>query len=121
MRINSVSRNYQHTVFVKGCGVKIGIFSQQPTIGDIFDRLWNNYTQHIVTVSNEKNDNNISINDVNLFLASILVMGLSPQPAIEDYFANDSQGIFGNLWIQQHFSRHSYNNLCTSIHITTMI
>lgn len=64
---------------LQGCGVKRGIFTQEPTVGDIFDRLWKDCSEQIVTTSKSRGSN-IEVKDINLLLASTLVMSLTPQP-----------------------------------------
>ncbi len=56
------------------------------------------------------------LDDINLYLASLLVMGLTPEPSIEDYFKHDERGIFGSLWMQQSFSRDKWKEMNQHIH-----
>jgi len=58
-----------------------------------------------------------NVDDINLFLASQLVMGLTPQPSLEDYFKNDSDSIFGSNWMKNRFTAKWWTNLNTHIHI----
>lgn len=102
---------------LSGCGIKRGILSDSNDTAAIFDLLWKDCSEHILSYSQNRGLENASISDINLVLASSLVMGLSPQPTIKDYFATDKQGIFGNLWMQQHFSRDKYSTIYASIHI----
>ena len=62
---------------------------------------------------------NWKLADINLFLASQLVMGLTPEPSIENYFQQDSMGIFGSLWMQESFSRDKWTELNQHIHFDT--
>jgi len=39
-----------------------------------------------------------------VYLSAILITGLTPEPAIEDYFKRDLNGIFGSTWMQQHLT-----------------
>lgn len=64
-------------------------FSPNITIGKIFDVLWNQMTESILQTTAIR-ESNFSLENLNLFLASTLVMGLAPEPEIEDYFYNDS-------------------------------
>jgi hypothetical protein len=57
-----------------------------------------------------------TVDDINLYLASQLVMGLTPEPSIEDYFKHDERGIFGSLWMQETFSRDKWTNMNQNIH-----
>lgn len=68
-------------------------------------------------ISNVRDQQSLNIKDINLFLASTLVMGLASQPTIDDYFYHDPQGIAGNLWMQQHFTKNKWYNIHTSVHI----
>ena len=54
--------------------------------------------------------------DINLFLASQLVMGLTPQPSLDDYFKNDSNDIFGSNWMKDRFTAKWWTSLNTHIH-----
>ena len=45
--------------------------------------------------------------NLNLYLAALLVIGLTPQSSFDNYFKEDADGIFGSTWMQQHFTRHN--------------
>jgi len=103
--------------WIDNVGPKMNLFSNNSTISSIFDTLWKDCSELILNSTNQRENNRFSINDINLLLASTLVMGMVPQPSIEDYFKHDSFGIFGNLWMQQHFTKHIWCDLHTSVHI----
>jgi hypothetical protein len=93
-------------------GVLVNKLPKDATIGKIWDVVWANASTHIAEYSSAKEGEEITAAYVNLFLASKLVMGLVPQPEVELYFSGDDRGIFGNVWLQQRFSRdrwHWYN------------
>lgn len=98
-------------------GPKRSVFSKSTTSGAIFDQLWNNCTDLLLTSTNARENNAFSDKDINLLLASLLVMGLSSQPSIKDYFVHDSRGIFGNLWMQQHYTEHIWYFTYSHIHV----
>ena len=63
----------------------------------IFDVVWSNMSEQILTTTLLKEtDQKWTLDDINTYLASILVMGLTSQPSVEDYFQQDSRGIFGS-------------------------
>lgn len=105
------------TTYTTGCGPRRGIFSENPSTADIFDMLWKDCSELILSTSQAREHEDFDIEDINLFLASTLVMGLAPQPTIEDYFVQDPTGIFGNLWMQQHFTKPTWSKLHSFIHI----
>jgi hypothetical protein len=78
--------------------------------------MWSGISEHIVQETEARENFGWDINDINLFLASELVMGLSPQPQIHDYFMQDRKGIFGSLWMQQHFTQVKWSQLHSHIH-----
>lgn len=93
------------------------MFSHVSTIGKLFDIQWSGITSAIVSTTNDRKEYTVNIDTVNLYLASILVTGLSPQPTYRDYFAQDSSGIYGSLWMQKHFSRDIWFEYHQNIHI----
>ena len=60
---------------------------------------------------------NVSLSDLNLYLAALLVIGLTPEPSFDDYFTQDSDGIFGSTWMQQHFTRHKWDEFHAHTHL----
>ena len=70
------------------------------SIGQIFDVMWSNMTETILKTTLAREQVEWKVEDINLFLASLLTMGLAPEPSIEDYFKQDKRGIFGSLWMQ---------------------
>lgn len=91
-------------------------FTDDSTVPQIFDVLWSNCSEHILKTTQLK-DPTVTAKELRLFLASLLVTGLTPQPAVRDYFTNDPNGIFGNSWMQQHFTRDKWSWLRHHIHI----
>ena len=78
--------------------------------------MWFGISSHIVQQTEERKHLGLNCKDINLFLASHLVMGLAPQPAIVDYFSQDKRGIFGSLWMQQHFTREKWSDIHSHLH-----
>jgi hypothetical protein len=101
----------------KGSGPKRGLFSADATVATIFDHLWEGCTEAIVTTTDGREDSGYTTEDVNLLLASFLVMGLAPSPSIEDYFVHNPLGILGNQWMQDHFTEHKWHHLHSHVHI----
>lgn len=78
----------------------------------MFDILWSGVSEAIFEETIAREEFDISIDDINLMLASTLVMGLNSQPEIKDYFEqNDVSGIFGCLWLVERFTRKKWNDL----------
>lgn len=87
-------------------------------IGKIFDILWSPVSQHLVAATGARETMfQCDISTVNLFLASLLVTGLAPSPEIELYFKQDEYGIFGNKWMQEHFTKKKWHELNSHIHL----
>jgi hypothetical protein len=88
------------------------------SIPKIFDVVWSQMSEQILKTSLLKDPNwKWTIEDINLYLASQLVMGLTPEPSIRDYFQHDPNGIFGSTWLQQTFTEPKWTNINTTIHI----
>jgi hypothetical protein len=68
-------------------------------------------SEMIDEVTNESDDI-MDRDDINLLLASYLVLGLNSQPQIIDYFSNNDMGVFGCNWMKQHYTqvKWSYHN-----------
>ena len=62
-------------------------------------------TEQLVETTDARENTSVSEADMNLYLAGLLVIGLTPEPAFEDYFKKDPDGVFGSVWMQNHFSR----------------
>ena len=107
----------KETLFSFPTGPNYEYLNDCNTTGKIFDIMWSGISSHILdyTLSREM-EMECNINDINLLLASQLVMGLTPQPSIVDYFKHDDTGIFGSLWMQQHFTREKWKYLNSNIH-----
>lgn len=90
--------------------------AQTDSITKIFDILWSPLTEHIVSTILSREGPLYSSSDVNLFLASILVTGLSTSPEIELYFKQDTDGIFGNQWMQEHFTAKKWHHFNSHLH-----
>jgi hypothetical protein len=99
-----------------GCGPKRGIFAQHTPVQDVFSYLWTGCTEHIVETMWERGEYEWGVEEVNLMLASHLVMGLAPQATISDYFVHDTGGIFGNSWMKSRFTEHLWSDLHSAIH-----
>jgi hypothetical protein len=99
------------------CGPKRGLFTENSSSATVFDALWSGCSESLLISTNSKEEQQISLQDLNLYLAGLLVTGLSPQPAIEDYFTRDPSGISGNLWMQQHFTEHIWCHFNAHTHI----
>jgi hypothetical protein len=90
------------------------------SIGKIFDVLWSGMSEKILTQTLlRESDKKWSIEDINAYLASVLVMGMTPEPSVEDYFHQDSQGIFGSKWMQETFTVHKWHEMNAHIHWDT--
>jgi hypothetical protein len=95
------------------------LFKSAISIGNIFDLQWNEITPAIVQQTNQRDDieGGVIAKNINLYLAGLLVTGLTPQPSYEDYFMQDESGILGSIWMQKHFSRASWFEYHSGIHI----
>jgi uncharacterized protein YihD (DUF1040 family) len=78
--------------------------------------IWSDISTHILEETKKRENVNWNVDDINLFLASQLVMGLTPEPSIEDYFKIDSDGIFGSNWMKQRFTASWWSNIHSHIH-----
>lgn len=74
-------------------------------------------TEMIVQTTNMKENSSISSLNLNLYLAALLVIGLTPEPSYDDYFKQDPDGIFGSIWMQQHFTRHQWDFFHAHTHL----
>ena len=63
----------------------------------------------------------VSSSDINMFLAALLMIGLTPKPSFGDYFKQDPDGIFGSVWMQQHLSRDKFEFLHAHTHLDANI
>lgn len=97
-------------------GPNIKSLKKCDTIGKIFDVVWSDISLHILEETKKRENVNWNVDHINLFLASQLVMGLSPQPSIEDYFKDDPSGIFGSNWMKKRFTASWWSNIHNSIH-----
>jgi hypothetical protein len=61
--------------------------------------MWLNMSENILQSTLKKENCNWTINEINLWLESTLVMGLTPEPTIQHYFEQDNSGIFGLHWM----------------------
>ena len=93
------------------------VLSSSCTIKEIRNVQWSGLTEGIVEITNAREVTSVSSADINLFLASLLVVGLIPEPSFEDYFKQDSDGIFGSVWMQHHFSRYKFEFLHAHTHL----
>ena len=107
----------QDILWTWSSGPKLDFFTSNLNVGTIWDVQWHGITEKIVVTTNVKESTQVSASDINLYLAALLVTGLSPQPAYEDYFKIDPEGIFGSVWMQQHFSLKKWNFIRTHTHI----
>lgn len=98
-------------------GPKQNLFSTTASVGEIWNVQWSQMTEVIVETTNLRESSSISANDLNLYLAALLVIGLTPEPSFEDYFKQDSDGIFGSVWMQQHFTKHKWNLFHAHTHL----
>lgn len=88
------------------------------SISKVFDVLWSPASQHLAAMTGARESTlQCDKKTIDLFLASILVTGLSPSPEIEFYFKQDSTGIFGNKWMQDHFTAKKWHELNSHIHL----
>jgi len=79
-------------------------FTEDST-GKIFDVLWSGMSDSILRTTLQQEPNRKwTTEDINAYLASLLVMGLTSQPSYEDYFYQDPRGIFGSKWLQETFT-----------------
>ena len=67
--------------------------------------------------TNSRETSSFSSTELNLYLAGLLVIELTPEPTFGDYFKQDTEGIFGSVWMQQHFSKHKWNFLHAHTHL----
>jgi hypothetical protein len=76
------------------------------SIGKIFDVQWAYISEKILETTLQREETKEwDLADINVYLASQLVMGLTPQPSIDNYFQHDSRGIFGSSWMQETFTK----------------
>ena len=108
-------------MFTFPTGPDFKVLSGCDTIGKIFDVVWSDISNHILEETKRREDVNWNVDHINLFLASHLVMGLTPQPSIEDYFRIDLDGIFGSNWMKQQFTTSWWSNIHTHIHYDPQI
>lgn len=108
----SVFRGLTETLFTFPTGSTL----EYTSIGEIFDAIWLNISNAILQNTLVREETDWKIEDINLFLASMLVMGLTPEPSIEDYFKQDEIGIFGSKWMQQQFTKHKWCFMHAHIH-----
>lgn len=87
------------------------------SVGKIFDLLWSQMSEKILASTLSRGDLNLSLEDLNLFLASFLVIGITPQPEISSYFMQDPRGIFGSKWMQERFSRDKWHYYHAHLHL----
>ena len=85
----------KETMFTLPTGPNFKALSGCKTIGKIFDVVWSGISTHILEETRKRERMDWNVDDMNLFPISQLVMGLTPQPSLEDYFKNDSDSIFG--------------------------
>lgn len=85
-------------------------------IGKTFDFLWDGVIEHIIETTNAREKTTWTKADIALYLASILVMGLTPSPTIDGYWKDDPMGILGSTWLQKHFTRDKWHNMNAHIH-----
>jgi len=78
---------------------------------------WKGCSESIVKTTNSKNSDEIKLKDINLYLASLLVMGINSQPSVADYFQFDEKGIFGCHWMQNHFTNKQWSKFHENIHL----
>lgn len=92
------------------------------SVGKIFDVVWSQMSELILeeTLKREP-DKQWTLEDINLYLSSILVMGLTSEPSIEDYFQQDSRGIFGSRWMQETFTKAKWSEMNMHIHYDTNV
>jgi hypothetical protein len=109
-------KGLEDQIFSFPVGPKMDILGECDTIGKIFDLMWTSISTHIVEETERRESLGFQIEDINLFLASQLVMGLTPQPSIVDYFTHDKRGIFGSSWMQQHFTQSKWSHMHSHIH-----
>ncbi|MGI0063074.1 MAG: hypothetical protein ACREBA_11550 [Nitrosotalea sp.] len=102
------------------CGPIHDKLNQCTTTGKIFDVIWAGLSEHILEITLARETCLQTVEDVNLFLASVLVTGLSPQPEIADYFMEDTRGIFGSKWMQTHCTRDSWYSMNSHLHYDPM-
>ena len=60
---------------------------------------------------------NVSLSVLNLYLAALLVIKLTLKPSFDNYFNRDTDGIFGSVWMQQHFTRHKWDEFYAHTHL----
>ena len=100
-------------------------FTSGPTfkgesVGQIFNVLWSNMSEQILTTTLLREfHQEWTLKDINLYLASVLVMGLTPQPSVENYFKEDPRGIFGSQWMKETFTAHKWHAMNANIHYDT--
>lgn len=87
------------------------------SVGKIFDIAWKGISEHILETTLKRNDSPVtSVKDINLYLASLLVVGLTPHPEVANYFMQDERGIFGSTWMQNHCTRDKWHAVNAHIH-----
>lgn len=86
-------------------------------MADIFDCLWKDVSEVLLAANAAKGPLLNSVSKLNLFLASLLVIGLVTHPEILDYFMLDPEGIFGNEWMKLHFTAHIWHFIKANISV----
>lgn len=110
----------RETLWTFPSGPDLQKFDHCSHVGEIFDVLWQGVSEHIVEIINNREKINISTIDLNLFLCSMLVMGLTPSPSIDLYWKEDKRGIFGSKWLQSRFSRDRWHRFNSQFHFDPM-
>ena len=102
--------------WISSYGLKSEFIAENSTSGEVFSLIWKGCSEAIVTATNNREEQQIIVKDLNLYLVSLLVLGLNSQPTIRDYFTFDSSGLSGNSWMQKHFTEESWTFLNAHSH-----
>ena len=103
-------------MFTFPTGPNFKVLKECDKIGKIFDVVWSNISMHILEKTKKREDINWKVDDIDLFLASHLIMRLAPQLTIKDYFKNDSNSIFASNWMKKRFTANWWSNIHSHIH-----
>lgn len=100
-------------------------FTRHTKISEIFQVLWWGVSESMVTSTNTERNlldgatekHTIDVEGLNLFLGSLLVTGLVPEPTVNHYFTDDLRGIFRNKWMGQQWTRDKWHRFHSNIHV----
>ena len=108
-------RGFLEQEFFFPVGPNQKIFNSTTSTITIFDFMWNKVTK-LIYLETDKRKEEISKEDINLYLAATLVMGLNSQPTQSSYFEKDDKGISGCHWMKERFTLKDLSYIQSHIH-----